>query len=409
MEQYSAQDQQLIRQPAPGQAVAGRQSLIAAVASCSGSSRLFSRLQNCWRWWCRVALVQPSVMSYLEPLIRLLVPTFRAHLSHAEVVEYRKQANFLHLTLKPGKRWQGFLPGQHLQLVLELNGRAVSRTFSISSSLQEYQQQGLIRLTIQQQSSGLLTPQLLNYLKGSETSAVATPTAVHLGNASGDFLLPHQQQPILMLAAGSGITPIHAILMSMTRLTRPLLLIYSYRGADALLFAESWRQLQQRFPLFHLQLIDTTKRARLQPAEVSVWLSGKPDSQVFLCGPISFSQHWLQQLAAQGIARSQIRQESFGVATTASQAEASHHILVEQAAQSLIVPSGNGSLLLDLEAAGLNPKYGCRRGICMQCLCQKSQGVVRNLLSGDISDNGPGQIQLCVSQPLSAIELKLSP
>jgi ferredoxin len=80
---------------------------------------------------------------------------------------------------------------------------------------------------------------------------------------------------------------------------------------------------------------------------------------------------------------------------------------VTLAAQRLTVQSGEGSLLQSLEAAGLDPAYGCRRGICMQCLCQKSQGLVRNLVTGETSDAGPGQIQLCISQPLSAVELSL--
>lgn len=410
MSQYSAQDQQLITQPAPEQSTLSDTASVAVLSTVSASSRRVRLLQNCWHWCCRVALVQPSLLSYLEPLIRLLQPTFRAHLSHAAVVDCRQQGNFLQLTLKPGTRWQGFVPGQHLQLVLEINGRAVSRTFSISSSLQEYQQQGLIRLTIQQQRQGRLTPNLSQYLQGSAGAGSARSPSLHIGAASGDFVLQHQQQPILLLAAGSGITPIHAILVSITRLTQPLLLIYSYRGAGELLFADSWTLLQQRFPLLQVQLIDTSCRERLQSAEVSAWLTDKPDSQIFLCGPSAFSQHWLQQFALLNVPQSQIRQESFGVVTTASQSEAlnSYHIEVAQGTQKVRLQSGSGSLLQDLEAAGLNPRYGCRRGICMQCLCQKNQGVVRNLLSGAISDAGPGQIQLCISQPLSAVELKLS-
>lgn len=408
MSQCSARNQQLIKQTEPGRSSGSDTASVAVLSTVAASSRLVRLFQHCWRWCCRVALVQPSLLSYLEPLIRLLQPTFRAHLSHAAVVDYRQQGDFLQLTLKPSQRWQGFVPGQHLQLVLEIKGRAVSRTFSISSSLQEYQQQGLIRLTIQQQRHGLLTPALLQHLQCSADAGSAP--SVHVSAASGDFVLQHQQQPILLLAAGSGITPIHAIVMSMTRLTQPLLLIYSYRGADALLFADSWTLLQQRFPLFQLLLIDTTCRERLQSAEVSAWMTDKPDSQIFLCGPTAFSQHWLQQFGSLHVPKSQIRQESFGFVTTAHQgeAESTYPIAVEQTAQRIMLQSGNGSLLQDLEAAGLNPRYGCRRGICMQCLCQKNQGVVRNLLSGEMSDAGPGQIQLCISQSMSAIELKLS-
>lgn len=366
--------------------------------------------QSCWRWCCQIALVQSSLLSYLEPLIRLLQPGFRAHLSQARLTDLQQTGDFLQLTLKPGLRWQGFVPGQHVPLVVEMNGRSLRRTFSISSSLQLYQQHGLIQLTIQQQPEGQVTSQLRSYFEGTNPKhGLAVAPTVHLGAASGVFTLQPQLQPILLLAAGSGITPIHAMLSSMTRLTQPMLLIYSYRGEEALLFSESWQALQQRFPLLQVRLINTRCRHRLQVDELADWLADKPNSMIYLCGPSSFSQQWIKQFTQLAIPSTQIRQESFGLGRTQGQndEQQSHSITVLHAAQQYSFQSGSGSLLQNLEAAGLQPTYGCRRGICMQCLCQKQQGLVRNLLTGEISDTGSGQIQLCISQPMSPVELKL--
>jgi stearoyl-CoA 9-desaturase NADPH oxidoreductase len=371
-------------------------------------------LRQCWRWCCQVALVQPSLISYLEPLIRLVLPNFRAQWSHARVIDIQQQAGFIHLTLRPGRRWRGFIPGQHVQLVLEINGRAISRIFSISSSLQLFQQQGLIRLTIQQQSKGLMTSHLMQWLKPAVDAGTPSSVPVHLSAATGSFVL-QQQQPLLLLAAGSGITPIHAMLSSVTRLTQPVLLIYSFRGAEQMLFAESWRELQSRFPLLQIQFVDTNLRQRLQPGDVETWCKSQPQCQVYLCGPSRFSLDWQNKLLALGVDASAIQQESFGLAAVpflvaaASGAEKpeSFPIEIRQSTQVRNISSTQGSLLSSLEAAGFNPSYGCRRGICMQCLCQKNQGLVRNLLTGEISDVGPGMIQLCISQPLSAVELSL--
>jgi ferredoxin-NADP reductase len=373
-------------------------------------SRTSRWLLGIWRWGCRVGLVQPSLLSYLEPLIRLLKPGFRAHLSQATVLDIHTTGNFIHLTLKPGQRWRGFEPGQHLQLVLEMNGRAVSRTFSISSSLQQYQQHRQIELTIQQQPHGQLTSQLLRFLQSDALQQHRTKSPiVHISAASGDFVMQPQLQPMLLMAAGSGVTPIHAMLTSMTRLTQPTLLIYSYRGAESLLFADSWRELEQRFPLLQILLIDTRCRPRLDNDEVAAWLSDRPGCLIYLCGPTSFSQHWMQQFVQMDIPQTRIRQESFGQVSLENldQKNVSHALTVLQGARPFTFQSSPGSLLQNLEAGGLQPTYGCRRGICMQCLCEKQQGIVRNLLTGDISDAGAGQIQLCISQPLSAVTLKL--
>jgi ferredoxin-NADP reductase len=288
-----------------------------------------------------------------------------------------------------------------------MNGRAVSRSFSISSSLQQFQQKRQIQLTIQQQPQGQLTSQLLRFLKSDALQQHRTKAPiVHISAASGDFVMQPQLQPMLLMAAGSGITPIHAMLTSMTRLTQPTLLIYSYRGAESLLFADSWRELEQRFPLLQILLIDTRCRPRLDRHEVAAWLSDRPGSLIYLCGPTSFSQCWQQHFSQMQISPIQIRQESFGQVFFEQQ-QASHTVTVLQGAQPLTIQSSDGSLLQNLEAGGLQPTYGCRRGICMQCLCEKQQGIVRNLLTGAISDAGAAQIQLCISQPLSAVTLKL--
>ncbi len=371
-------------------------------------------LQQGWRWCCRMALVQPSLVSYLEPLIRWFFPNFRTELSQAKLVQIQQQGSFVHLTLKPGRRWHGFIPGQHLQLQLEVNGRAISRTFSISSSLQWFQQQGLIRLTIWQQPHGLVTRHLWQWFQPDEGAAPTSQIPIHLSAATGDFVL-QQQQPLLLLGAGSGITPIHAMLSSVTRLTYPVLVIYSYRGADQLLFADSWHELQCRFPLLKVQLIDTSCRERLRRAEVMSWLAQQSDSLVYLCGPVTFSRYWQQQCIELGVSPTAIKQESFGLVVPSQPVNEvaamlsfkRYPIAVLRGSQKVRIESTDGSLLTSLEAAGLNPTYGCRRGICMQCLCPKNSGLVRNVLTGETSDAGPGVIQLCISQPLSAIELQL--
>lgn len=183
-----------------------------------------------------------------------------------------------------------------------------------------------------------------------------------------------------------------------------------------MLFAESWRELQSRFPLLQIQFVDTNLRQRLQPEDVETWCKSQPQSQVYLCGPSIFSLDWQNKLVALGVDAAAIQQESFGLPAVPYQGDAtvdaaisqSFPIEIRQATQVRNISSTQGSLLSSLEAAGFNPPYGCRRGICMQCLCQKNQGLVRNLLTGETSDVGPGMIQLCISQPLSAVELSLT-
>ena len=102
------------------------------------------------------------------------------------------------------------------------------------------------------------------------------------------------------------------VCQSLNRLVQPLTLIYSFRGHHQLLFAEDWLRLQQKFPLLHIQLVDTTQQQRVNTADIAAILAQQPDSMVYLCGPVAFSQQWRAQLQTLGVDPGQILQESFG-------------------------------------------------------------------------------------------------
>jgi ferredoxin len=72
-----------------------------------------------------------------------------------------------------------------------------------------------------------------------------------------------------------------------------------------------------------------------------------------------------------------------------------------------IAAIGAGTLLEQAEAAGLSPEFGCRMGICHTCTCRKAAGAVRNMLTGEVSDEEDEDIQLCVSVPAGDVALEL--
>lgn len=364
---------------------------------------LWALLGRCWRWCCKMALVQPSVSGYFEPLLRLVRPGYRAGLIKAELLSVREQSGYLQLQLKPASAFQGFIPGQHLLLSVELDGTLVSRTFSISSSLQQFLTQGTLQLTLKIQPHAGLTRALANRA-GNQLDC-------YISQATGDFI-HRPQQAAIMLAAGSGITPLHAMLSSFSRLTKPVVLFYSYRGAENLLFAESWSQLKKQFPLLQIELWDSSQNPRLGIAQITPLLQQLRlqalEPAFYLCGPASFNRQWQQLATAQGLF---VYQESFGgnftaeeqfsqVPTTGFRVKATQH-------GRAVELQSSGNLLHSLEQAGLSPRYGCRRGICKQCLCDKTSGQVQNLLTGEKSSNGAERVQLCISVALSPLELKL--
>jgi stearoyl-CoA 9-desaturase NADPH oxidoreductase len=68
---------------------------------------------------------------------------------------------------------------------------------------------------------------------------------------------------------------------------------------------------------------------------------------------------------------------------------------------------GPGTLLEQAEAAGLQPEFGCRMGICHTCTCQKTAGAVRDVRTGEVSEEEHEDIQLCVSVPAGDVALEI--
>ena len=58
------------------------------------------------------------------------------------------------------------------------------------------------------------------------------------------------------------------------------------------------------------------------------------------------------------------------------------------------------TILEQAEAAGLEPAFGCRMGICGTCTVKKKSGAVRNVISGEVRANTDEYIKPCITSPV---------
>lgn len=361
------------------------------------------QLQRVYTEICQTLFRQPNISSAAEPLIQRFFPWFSAAFYAGKIVDIQQQADCLRVRLRVSPRFPLFSPGQHVQIRVAINGVATERTFSICSRVQQLQEQREIELAIKIQPHGRFTSALPARLKRGNY--------VHLSAPAGEFCLP-KDSPVCLIGAGSGITPLFSMLSSVSRLTVPMLFIYSYRGISQQLFAEQWQALKAKFPLLTLVLWDSAVQGRLTTERLLNELNPDLRGQFLLCGPHAFTQQLQSQLSAHGVTSTQIRSESYGAmlfsaaeSAGATDGAATGQVQLQLGTQ-LHWLAGHGSLLQLAEQSGLALRYGCRRGVCMQCLCEKSSGIVRNLLTGELSDAGPGQVQLCISAAVGVVELK---
>lgn len=298
--------------------------------------------------------------------------------------------------LTPNRHWPGHRAGQHVVLQLEVDGVRQQRCFTLSSSPAASGR----RLAITVKRAGRVTGWMHERLQVGEVLTLSAP--------AGDFQLPETPPPqILMLSAGSGITPVMAMLreLQVRGFAGDIVFLHSARDAAATIFGAELRQLAARWPSLRLQLHETARGGRLDAAAIARAVPDYAARDTFLCGPAGFMEPLIAVWNGQGLA-SRLRYERFGAAPLAPAADGAA-ATVHCARSERLFTAGVDTLLVEAEQAGLSPRYGCRIGICHTCQCRKVSGTVENLLTGEVSSDAGEMIQLCVSRARSDLVIEL--
>jgi stearoyl-CoA 9-desaturase NADPH oxidoreductase len=300
------------------------------------------------------------------------------------------------LWLKPNGRFGGFRAGQNVLLELEIDGARHIRCFSFSEAPRA---DGLLRLTIKRQTHGLVT---------SAAHRLQPGQIVRLGAVGGNFGPRQQSSKLLLLSAGSGITPMLSWLhqLARQRSDREVVLLHSHRGPAGLILGQELQQLAAHWPQLRVHLHDSNAVGRLDGTELPRLVPDWGERETLLCGPDAFMRT-MESAYAQAGQQHLLVSESFGRRPAPIDPGAPAHAVTTTETIQVFTARSGQSLLEAAEASGLQPRYGCRRGICRSCQCRKHSGTVKNLLTGQISGSGEELIQLCISTPQSAVELAL--
>ncbi|PPU01028.1 ferredoxin reductase [Xanthomonas arboricola] len=338
-------------------------------------------------------LVSPQLFDFwatrLNPLWTLERPMARL------VARTAASRDAVTLVLRPNGHWQGLQAGQHVSLGVEIDGRRLLRSYSPTVLAD-----GRLAITVKAIEGGLVS----RYLAG----AAPIGTVVSLDPAFGDMLLPTTPTPLLLLAAGSGITPMRALLQAAAQAGMPMDvdLLYWVRQRDEACFVDEFEAMAAAHPRLRVRLLTTregaTPAARIDthPLEQIADLSSR---HVMVCGPGGFVQAARARLQGRVAA---FQAEAFSVPTLEDGETGDVQVQLSRSGRTLSLPRGQ-SLLEGLEAQGLRPKYGCRMGICNSCACARQSGTTRHLLTGERSNEPTAQVRLCISAPSTDLILDL--
>jgi ferredoxin-NADP reductase len=271
-----------------------------------------------------------------------------------------------------------------------------SRSFSLS---QAPESGGVLRLTIKLKADGMVSRAVAKLKRGA---------VVVISQAGGEFTHANPEDGVLLLSAGSGITPMVAMLQDWAKHeSRPdVLMIHSCRNESDWILRQDLQTLVHQWPQLKIRPVFTAAEGRLDAERLQALAPDFALRDTLLCGPEDFMEWIVAFYREQGLSR-QLKQEHFQARRTEIRPDA-ERFAVHAPDGSTLFHALNGQPLLEAaEAGGLSPVHGCRRGICKTCTCRKLGGTVHNRLTDTLSGSGEEWIQLCVSTPVSDIHLEL--
>ena len=211
-----------------------------------------------------------------------------------------------------------------------------------------------------------------------------------------DFVLHTDDQPVVLVAGGIGITPIKAMVHQLRTEGRPFELHYAVRSlGQAAYLAELEHAVGA-----DLHVYAGDQRQRLDAARAIALAAA--DAVFYVCGPQRLIDAVLAAGRAAGVAEDRIRFERFSSAEVST---VNRPLTVTLHQSGNRVPVAREQSILDaVEAAGVPVAFGCRSGTCGTCKVKVLGGLPEHrdaALTGD-QRNSDGLMCICVSRAAGA-------
>lgn len=322
---------------------------------------------------------------------------------HARVIDVVEECeNTVSLKLKPNGNFGGFVAGQHVNLTAEINGVRISRCYSITNTPDDK----TVDITVRVQPNGLMSTWLANNLKRR--------AIVELGSVFGELTLSKNiEDPLVLLAAGSGITPMMSLVRQAARSlsSRPITLLYWEKNAASFCFSKELDRINASHSLIRVHKITTQEQVaglgagRISSDHIAQFIPELSTSEVYACGSSGFVS--AAQELVEPSAKS-FNSEAFSLTDSILPPEEEQLFEVELLnSDRKIIVSNQDTLLRALETEGVSVESGCRMGICNTCTCKKRTGVTLHTENGHVNFEQGAAIRLCVSRAAQNLQLEL--
>jgi ferredoxin-NADP reductase/MOSC domain-containing protein YiiM len=331
----------------------------------------------------------------------------------------------LTLESSDGRPLAAGLPGQFVVLRLRPNSDAspLLRSYSLSGVPSDAH----YRVSIKCNPNGVAGAYVRDGVQSGDILDVTAPR--------GNFILKPGHEPVALVSAGIGVTPLLAMLHSLAvaRSTREVWWIYGTRNAGEHVFAEEVRSALTCLPRSHCNIrysapgpndrqgIDFDGAGRMNASALEE-LGIPKDAEFYLCGPSEWTSDLMVGLAKCGLDRNRFHTELFAGAPALTPGIAEHRAklphppsvasqtgpTVSFSRSGLTVRWGSRfeSILELAEACDVPVRWSCRTGVCHNCETALIEGNV-SYRPDPVEPPGKGNILICCSQPDGDIALDL--
>lgn len=287
-----------------------------------------------------------------------------------------------------------FVPGQYLTLRARIDGVDIRRPYSICTTPADEE----IGVGIKLVEGGVFSQYALGQFAVGDSIDVMTP--------QGRFVWSPEETDgdLLLLAAGSGITPVLSIARTALAAdaTRQVTLVYGNRDTASIMFRSDVEDLKDRY-MGRLRLMHVLSReardiallnGRIDGGKIAALVDAgliTPDALggVYICGPDSMIGDASDRLSALNISPDRIHFERFtpsGDARPPAQSledpakpdGPSHQVAVmlDGARQLFEMDPARETVLDAGQRAGLELPFSCAAGMCCTCRCRVVEGRV---------------------------------
>ncbi|MBP1038638.1 MULTISPECIES: hybrid-cluster NAD(P)-dependent oxidoreductase [Serratia] len=294
-----------------------------------------------------------------------------------------------------------YLPGQHLPITIKIEGKYFTRRYTLSSTPSR---PGLYAISIKRAPGGRVSNWMHDHFQVGHKLAMETP--------AGEFYIDDSADKFLLIAAGSGITPMISMLRYLydNKKAVDVFLYYQCRTREDIAFKLELEHLQTANPnlkvIIALSQPDALWGEKRRCLDTHT-LKGIPEiieRQVFVCGPDEFMKNAQRQLLLLGLPESQYHQEAFGLAAIPPSVFTPITLTINGTA---FAGHNQQPLLMQAEQTGVSLPYGCRAGFCGQCKVRLVSGRVDQQSSSALSseEQQSNYVLACCSIPLTDVEV----